>query len=76
MGAHFALTDPRPGDTPAVLAASVMHPVSFDDDAFYVSSLTLSMSFGRSSKHQSRQDMRWSLTRTHQQLLSRYQLTP
>ena len=43
VGAHFALTDPRPDDTPADLAKSVMFPISFDDDAFYAGSLVLTI---------------------------------
>ena len=70
VGAHFALVSPRK-DNPAVLAQSVMNPLSFDDDAFYVSSLKLSMS-SKSQASTSRQDMRWSLTHTHRKLSSRY----
>lgn len=71
VAAHFSITDPRSNDTPADLAKSVVFPISFDDDAFFAGSLTLSMSrAGRASK--SRQDMRWSLTHCHNDLCARY----
>jgi hypothetical protein len=71
VGAHFARTSPRKEDTPADLAKSVIFPISFDDDAFYASSLVLGMSSSM-QKSSSRKDMRWSLTHTHQQLARRY----
>ena len=75
VGAHFALTAPRKEDTPAALAYSIMPPLTFDDDAFYVGTLRLTMvSEGQPSA--SRQDMRWSLTHSHEQLSSRYWPTP
>ena len=43
VGAHFAQTDPRRDDSPADLAASIMFPISFDEDAFYAGSLTLTL---------------------------------
>ena len=43
VGAHFARTSPRPDDTPADLAMSVMFPVSFYDDAFYAGSVVLTL---------------------------------
>ena len=70
VGAHFARTSPRRDDTPADLAYSVMFPISFDDDAFYANSLTLTQSSGGKSST-SRQDMRWSLTHTHRSLIPR-----
>ena len=93
VGAHFAQVEPRREDTPAVLAKSVMSPLSFEDDAFYVGSLTLTMSSGEENqprpegiadwrwrllmmsgreRSSSRQDMRWSLTHTHERLSARY----
>ncbi len=71
VGAHFALTAPRKEDTPAALAYSVMPPLTFDDDAFYVGTLRLTM-VSEGQPNASRQDMRWSLTHTHEQLSSRY----
>jgi hypothetical protein len=71
VAAHFAATDPRPEDTPADLAMSVIFPVSFDDDAFYANSLTLSLRRSGSSSS-SRTDMKWSLTHTHRELTARY----
>jgi len=75
VAAHFAIIDPqtkgRHPDTAADLAKSVMFPLSFDDDAFYANSLGLTMTQkGKSST--SRHDMRWSLTHTHRNLISRY----
>jgi hypothetical protein len=71
MGSHFARTSARKEDTPADLAKSVMFPISFDDNAFYGSSLVLAMTSGGQGSS-SRKDMRWSLTHTHQKLALRY----
>ena len=71
VGAHFARISPLENDTPADLAKSVMFPISFDDDAFFAGSLTLTQSSGGKSST-SRQDMRWSLTHTHRNLVPRY----
>lgn len=71
VGAHFARVDPRPQDTPADLAMSVMFPVAFDDDAFYTGTFTLAMRQGTKTSA-SRTDMRWSLTHTHRELVARY----
>ena len=63
VGAHFARIDPRDEDTPADLAKSVMFPISFDDDAFYVDSLVLTMASG-DEKHprpEGISDRRWRL---------------
>jgi len=71
VGAHFAITDPRDDDTEADKKMSTMFPPSFEENAFYASSLILTLkSKGKSST--SRQDMRWSLTKTHQNLIPRY----
>ena len=71
VAAHFAIIDPRKKDNAADLAMSVIFPISFDDDAFFANSLTLTQSSGgkASSSHQ---DMRWSLTHTHRNLILRY----
>ena len=71
VGAHFARVGPRSEDTPADLAASVMFPVGFVDDAFSTNPFTLSLSSGGEASS-SRTDMQWSLTRTHRALASRY----
>jgi len=71
VAAHFAIIDPRKDDNPADLAKSVMFPISFDGDAFYANSLTLTLSRGGKSST-SRQDMRWSLTHVHRALTPRY----
>jgi len=71
VAAHFAITDPREEDSPADLAMSVMFPISFYDDAFYAGLLRLSV--GKSGKSStSRRDIRWSLTHTHRELITRY----
>lgn len=71
VAAHFAIIDPRKDDNAADLAMSVMFPISFEKDAFYTGSLTLTMS-GGGKQSTSRQDMRWSLTHTHCDLIDRY----
>ena len=71
VAAHFAMIDPRPDDNAADLAMSVMFPISFDKDAFYTGSFKLAMT-GLGNQSVSRQDMRWSLTHTHCDLIQRY----
>jgi hypothetical protein len=71
VAAHFAIIDPRTGDNAADLAMSVIFPVSYDNNAFYTGSLTLTMSTG-GKQSTNRQDMRWSLTQTHKELIPRY----
>ena len=71
IAAHFARTDPRAEDNFADLAASVMVPVGFDDDAFYTQPLSLALG-GAGERSTTRSDMRWSLTHVHQQLCRRY----
>ncbi len=71
VGAHFARIAPHPKDTLADLAASVMFPTGFKDDAFWTAPLVLALrKGGRTST--SRKDMRWSLTHVHRELSSRY----
>ena len=71
VGAHFALVSPNEKDTPADLAGSVIPHLSFEDNTFYVGSLTLNIaSEDRGSSSSAR--MRWSLTQTHKRLTSRY----
>lgn len=71
VGAHFAITKPEKNDSPADLAASVMFPIAFSDDAFITSPFILAMSGGGASSA-SRDDMNWSLTKTHAELGERY----
>lgn len=71
VAAHFAIINPRKDDSAADLAKSVMFPISFEDDAFYTNSLKLTQSSGGKTST-SRQDMRWSLTHTHNSLIPRY----
>jgi hypothetical protein len=72
VAAHFARVEPE-DDSPADLAMSVMFPISFEKNAFYTTtgSLTLTMS-GGGKQSTSRQDMRWSMTHTHCDLIDRY----
>ncbi len=71
VAAHFSIIDPRRDDNAADLAMSVIFPISFDNDAFYTGSLTLTIAKG-DKQSTSRQDMRWSLTHTHCDLIPRY----
>jgi len=71
VGAHFAIIDPKKDDNPADPAKSVMFPISFERDAFYAGSFTLTQGSGGKS-FTSRQDMGWSLTHTHRDLIPRY----
>ena len=71
VAAHFAIIDPQRRDNAADLAMSVMFPISFDNGAFYTGSFTLTITKG-GTKSTSRQDMRWSLTHTHRDLVDRY----
>ncbi|HZT09041.1 MAG TPA: hypothetical protein VFC51_18625 [Chloroflexota bacterium] len=71
VAAHFARTSPRKEDTVADLISSVMLPISFDDDRYFVGSLTFATQ--GSSAHQG---MRWSLTETHEALRERYWPNP
>ena len=71
VAAHFAIIDPRKDDNAADLAMSVIFPVSYDNDAFYTGSFILTKSAG-GKQSTSRQDMRWSLTQTHKELIPRY----
>lgn len=70
VGAHFARHSPR-DENAADLAKSVMFPIAFDDDAFYTDPFTLTVNTG-ARQSTSRQDMRWSLTHIHRDLIPRY----
>ncbi len=67
VAAHFAIIDPRRDDSAADLARSVMFPIFFCDDAFYAGSLPI---IGK--LYTGHQNMRWSLTHTHRDLIPRY----
>ncbi len=71
VAAHFAIIDPRGDDNAADLATNVIFPISFVNDAFYTGSFTLTITKG-GKQNTSRQDMRWSLTHTHCDLIPRY----
>jgi hypothetical protein len=70
IGAHFARHSPE-NDNPADLAMSVIFPIGFESDAFYSQPFTLTITKG-GKQSTSRQDMRWSLTHTHCDLIPRY----
>jgi len=69
VAGHFAKASPG-DDNLATLDASVLHSVAFSDDRFYagVWRLTQTSQGTRSSSP----DMRWSLTKTHTELVKRY----
>jgi hypothetical protein len=71
VAAHFARWNPRKDDTTADLDMSVLYPIVFCDDAFYVGvwKLTKKSISGESSNTH---DLRWSLTKTHLELVLRY----
>ncbi|MBN1376069.1 MAG: hypothetical protein JXA01_07940 [Dehalococcoidia bacterium] len=72
VGAHFAKIKPKKDkDNAADLLFNTMYPISFDNDAFYASSTKMVIIKG-GTKHESRDDMRWSLTKTHNELVKRY----
>jgi hypothetical protein len=71
IAAHLARWIPRKDDTAADLDMSVIYPIEFCDDAFYVGVWKLtkkSISEESSTTH----DFRWSLTKTHFELVLRY----
>lgn len=70
VGAHFALVNPRRGDTPANLAASVMFPVGFEDRWLWAHPFTLAVTHGGTSSQSAIPT--WSLSRIHEQLIARY----
>ena len=71
VAAHFALADPRMDDNPADLAASVMFPIGFLDDAFSTRPFRLSIT-AKGTSSVSREGMEWSLTKIHGDLSKRY----
>jgi len=69
VAAHFARVFPRK-DTPATLDASVLPSVTFYDDAFYVGAWAVMKTV--QGVPSSSCDLRWSLTKTHAELTTRY----
>ena len=71
IGGHFARHTPREKDNPVELDMSIMLPIGFNDDAFFSPPLNY---FKRISgiTYQCGEDMRWSLTKTHEELITRY----
>ena len=70
VGAHFSRTDPRRGDTPADLAASVMFPVGFGGATF------ATQPFAYAQTGSTVRQMPWSLTKMHGQLAARHWPAP
>ena len=66
VAAHFSRTDRRNDDTAADLVSSVMFPVGWEDDTF------ITQPFIYSQTGSTAQPMRWSLTKTHSELMARY----
>lgn len=71
VAAHFAWASKNKHDNNAERAASVIPPLSFADDSFYVGGLTLSLRQGKNSST-SRAISPWSLTKVHEELRKRY----
>ena len=78
VGAHAAIIDPRPADTPADLfVTSIPWDIAFDDDSFVTTAGHLRVWFGSEvGGSTSRGDMAWRLTTTHRQLAERYGWSP
>jgi len=71
VAAHFARAKPHSKDTPADLQASTFFPIAFDDDAFYASPMKLMTK--RGGKSSTSDNLRkWSLTKVHERLQTRY----
>lgn len=74
VGAHFAIAGPLPKDSQADLMSSVLFPIGWDDDCFVAAPMNLVVG-GRNPSASSLQ--KWSVTRTHAALQSRFpMLTP
>jgi hypothetical protein len=70
IGSHFARHSPK-NDNPATRVVSVMFPIKFENDAFCTQPFMLTTTKG-GKQSTSQQDMRWSLTHTHCDLIPRY----
>lgn len=75
VAAHFAKADEDMRDTIAEKEASVFYPIGFDDDAFYAAPMKLTMT-SKGKRITSDALQKWSLTKTHEQLLLRYWPAP
>lgn len=70
VGAHFSRTAPKKGETIADWVASVAFPISFDDRRFVAG--TWNYSFSSGGKTVTSEEMKWSLTETHESLVQRF----
>jgi hypothetical protein len=70
VGAHFAITSPRPKDNISTLDMSVMYPVAFSDGRYYVNPFTMTRSSARGTF--TSEIPRWSVTEVFEKLIPRY----
>ncbi len=71
VAAHFAWATRNERDTEAERMASILPPLTFNDDSFYVGSLTLSVRSGGKTSDSSALKP-WSITEVHGRLCDRY----
>ena len=71
VAAHFAWTTKHSQDNEAERIASIMPPVSFSNDAFFVGMWTVSLSKNGKSTNSSTIKP-WSITKIHRRLCERY----
>lgn len=71
VAAHFAWSTRNERDNDAERLASVLPPLSFEDDSFYVGAMQVGLSGGGKSST-SKSIGRWSLTKVHEVLRQRY----
>jgi len=71
VAAHFAWTTKNNHDNDAERLASILPPLTFNDDSFYVGDLTVTLR--RGDKESSSQAIKpWSLSKVHEALRERY----
>jgi hypothetical protein len=71
VAAHFAWTTENRRDNDAERLASILPPLTFNDDSFYVGGLTVAVRRGgRASNSQAIRP--WSLCKVHESLRERY----
>lgn len=71
IGSKFAWSTKNKQDNPAERAFSVMPQLSFIDDSFYTSSMTLTIGDSKTSSDSSALEP-WSISRIHEKLRQRY----
>ena len=75
VAAHFAWSTENKRDSDAERLASIIPPLTFMDDAFYVGTCTVNVRSGGQSSDSSA--MRpWSVTKAHKRLRERYWREP